>query len=159
ERRRLAGVDTRVVEAGPPRAPEAVVFVHGHPGSADDWGRFVQAAAQAGAIPAAAFDLPRLGEAIPPHGLPPHRGGYSSWLGRALAELGIERVHLVIHDFGGPIGLAWAESVPGRLASVTLIDTGVLPGYRWHRLARVWRTPVVGEVFQAMATRRLFRTL
>jgi pimeloyl-ACP methyl ester carboxylesterase len=40
---------------------------------------------------------------------------------------------------------------------VTLIDTGVLPGYRWHRLARIWRTPVLGELFQASATRRAFR--
>jgi len=45
------------------------------------------------------------------------------------------------------------------LASVTLIDTGVLPGYRWHRLARLWRTPVLGELFQATATRRAFRRL
>jgi pimeloyl-ACP methyl ester carboxylesterase len=48
---------------------------------------------------------------------------------------------------------------PDALASITLIDTGVLPGYRWHRLARVWRTPVVGEIFQATATRGAFRRL
>jgi pimeloyl-ACP methyl ester carboxylesterase len=46
-----------------------------------------------------------------------------------------------------------------RVASVTLIDTGILPGYRWHRLARVWRTPVIGELFQATATRAMFRRL
>ncbi len=48
---------------------------------------------------------------------------------------------------------------PDALASVTLIDTGILPGYRWHRLARIWRTPVLGELFQATATRRAFRFL
>jgi len=40
-----------------------------------------------------------------------------------------------------------------------LIDTGLLPGYSWHTLARVWRTPVVGELFQAAATRGAFRRL
>ena len=35
---------------------------------------------------------------------------------------------------------------------MTLIDTGILPGYRWHRLARIWRTPVLGELFQAIST-------
>lgn len=64
----------------------------------------------------------------------------------------MERVHLVAHDFGGPIGLMWALAHRDRLASVTLIDTGILPGYRWHRMARLWRTPVVGELVQAITT-------
>lgn len=37
-----------------------------------------------------------------------------------------------------------------QFASVTLINIGVLRGYRWHYLARIWRTPVVGEVFMRM---------
>ena len=40
-----------------------------------------------------------------------------------------------------------------------LINTGALIGYRWHILARIWRTPVLGEVFLATATRPLFRLL
>jgi pimeloyl-ACP methyl ester carboxylesterase len=34
-----------------------------------------------------------------------------------------------------------------------------MPGYRWHYLARIWRTPVLGEIFQATATRSGFRLL
>ena len=59
----------------------------------------------------------------------------------------------MLHDFGGPWGLAWAAAQPDRLASLTCINIGVLPGYRWHYLARIWRTPVVGEVFMATTTR------
>jgi len=55
-------------------------------------------------------------------------------------------VHLLVHDFGGPIALTWAAGHPYRVASVTLINTGVLIGYRWHRLAKPWRTPVLGEL-------------
>ena len=65
----------------------------------------------------------------------------------------------MLHDFGGPIGLIWAAMNADALASVTLIDTGILPGYKWHRLARIWRTPVLGELFQATATRGAFRLL
>jgi pimeloyl-ACP methyl ester carboxylesterase len=36
---------------------------------------------------------------------------------------------------------------------VTLICTGVPIGYRWHRWARLWRTPLAGELAMAMATR------
>ena len=27
------------------------------------------------------------------------------------------------------------------------------PGYRWHRLARIWRAPLAGELFMGMSTR------
>jgi pimeloyl-ACP methyl ester carboxylesterase len=29
----------------------------------------------------------------------------------------------------------------------------LLPGYRWHRVARAWRTPVLGEVLMGLTTR------
>lgn len=153
-----AGVSSRLVEAGPPEAAEAVVFVHGNPGSADHWEPLVEAAAGTGRR-AVAFDLPDFGETIAAPGFEHSAPGYAAWIDAALAALGIERVHLVLHDFGGPIGLVWAQDNGERLASVTLIDTGVLPGYKWHRLARVWRTPVLGEIFQAMTTRSGFQWL
>lgn len=149
-RTRLAagGTSTRVVEAGPAGETEAVVFVHGNPGSCDDWVALVEAAGDLRR--AVAVDLPDFGETVAPAGFDHRPETYAAWLGEALTALGVERVHLVVHDFGGPIGLHWAFAHRERLASITLIDTGVLPGYRWHRLARIWRTPVVGEVFQAI---------
>jgi pimeloyl-ACP methyl ester carboxylesterase len=155
-RMHLGGVHARAILAGPPDAGEAVVFVHGNPGSADDWERFVAAAGETGTR-ALALDLPDFGETEAPAGFAHTTEGYAAWLGEALAGLGVERAHLVLHDFGGPIGLTWAAGAPQRVASVTLIDTGVLPGYRWHRMARIWRTPVLGEIFQATATKRAFR--
>jgi pimeloyl-ACP methyl ester carboxylesterase len=153
----LAGAAPRAIVGGAPDADEAVVFVHGNPGSADDWERYVGAVA--GLARAVALDLPDFGETAAPDGFEHTPAGYAAWLGAALDELGIRQAHLVLHDFGGPIGLAWATSHPDRVASVTLIDTGVLPGYRWHRMARIWRTPVLGELFQATTSRAAFRVV
>lgn len=152
------GTRTRLVQAGPGDASEAVVFVHGNPGSADDWERLVDAAGEAGHR-AVAFDLPDFGETIASDGFAHDVPAYATFVAEALGELGIERVHLVIHDFGGPIGLVWAMMHAEALASITLIDTGLMPGYSWHYLARIWRTPVAGELLQATATRPLFRFL
>ncbi|HET7591220.1 MAG TPA: alpha/beta hydrolase [Solirubrobacterales bacterium] len=152
------GTRTRLLQAGPVEASEAVVCVHGNPGSADDWEGLVGAAAATGRR-ALSLDLPDFGETIAPAGFEHSVLGYATWLGEALEELGIERVHLVLHDFGGPIGLVWAAMNVEALASIVLIDTGILPGYRWHKLARIWRTPVLGELFQATATRSAFRAL
>jgi pimeloyl-ACP methyl ester carboxylesterase len=155
----VAGTRTRLLSAGPAEASEAVVFVHGNPGSADDWERLVAAVGARTGKRAVAFDLPDFGETVAPPGFEHSVFGYASFLAEALGELDIDRVHLVLHDFGGPIGLVWTAMNPGALAGITLIDTGVLPGYRWHRLARIWRTPVVGELLQATATRGAFRFL
>jgi pimeloyl-ACP methyl ester carboxylesterase len=152
------GTRTRLVQAGPRDSAEAVVFVHGNPGSADDWERLVGAAGNAG-VRAIAFDLPDFGETIAPDDFEHDLSGYAAFVGEVVQELGIERVHLVIHDFGGPIGLVWAMAHPDAIASITLIDTGLMPGYRWHSTARVWRTPIAGEALQAIATRPLFRFL
>jgi pimeloyl-ACP methyl ester carboxylesterase len=159
-RRRLeaGGTSTRLVEAGRAEATTAVVFVHGNPGSADDWEPLAGAVGTTG-LRAVAFDLPDFGETVAPAGFEHSVFGYAAFVEAALAALGIERVHLVVHDFGGPIGLAWAAGHAERIASLTLLDIGILPGYRWHRLARIWRTPLLGELFQATATRRAFRTM
>ncbi|MDR1043797.1 MAG: alpha/beta fold hydrolase [Candidatus Adiutrix sp.] len=41
-------------------------------------------------------------------------------------------LHLIMHDWGGPIGLAWAVRHPDRVASLTVINSGsrIPPGYR-----------------------------
>lgn len=154
----VGGTQPRLLQAGPREAGEAVVFIHGNPGSADDWEALVVAAGATG-VRAVALDLPDFGETTAPPGFEHSAPSYATFVARALETLGIERVHLVLHDFGGPIGLIWAAMKPDALASATLIDTGILPGYEWHRLARIWRTPGLGELFQATATRRAFRWL
>lgn len=155
----VGGTRTRLLQAGPADASEAVVFVHGNPGSADDWEPLAAATAASTGLRALAFDLPDFGETAAPAGFDYSALGYATFLNQALERLGVERAHLVVHDFGGPIGLVWAMFRPDALAGVTLIDTGLMPGYRWHWMARIWRRPVVGEIFQATATRRAFRLL
>jgi pimeloyl-ACP methyl ester carboxylesterase len=154
----VGAVQTRLLAAGPTDSSEAVVFIHGNPGSCDDWEGLVDAIGATG-VRALAFDLPDFGETEAAAGFEHSVTGYAAFVGEALSVLGVERVHLVVHDFGGPIGLYWAARNPDMLASATLIDTGILPGYRWHRLAKIWRTPLAGELFQATATRGAFRFL
>ena len=155
ERVRVGDVDVRVLRAG--ETGDHVLFIHGNPGSADDWGGCM--AAIADVARAVAFDLPDFGETAAGPGFEHTVFGYAAFVEQARQALGIGRVHLVLHDFGGPIGLAWAAEHPEDVASVTLIDTGVLPDYRWHVLARIWRTPGLGEVFQATTTRPAFRAV
>ena len=153
----VRGVRSPVLTAGPPDGAEAVVFVHGNPGPADDWRDLLTRAGELGR--AIAPDMPGYGHAGKPKDFSYSVDGYAAHLAALLDQLGITRVHVVAHDFGGPRALEWAARHPGALASATLINTGVLTGYRWHRYARIWRTPGLGEVFQATTSRPAFRLL
>jgi pimeloyl-ACP methyl ester carboxylesterase len=153
----IDGVTSPYLHAGPTEVDEAVVFVHGNPGPAADWRRLV---ARTGAFArAVAPDLPGYGGADKPDRFDYTVDGYARHLGGIIDQLCLRRAHLVLHDFGGPWGLTWAVQHPDRFASVTLINIGVLRGYRWHYLARIWRTPVLGEAFMRMGTRLAQRLL
>jgi pimeloyl-ACP methyl ester carboxylesterase len=147
----VAGVSSPVARAGPEDAREAVVFVHGNPGSWRDWEQVMPSVAELARV--VAPDMPGFGGADRPRELPYTVEGYARHLDGLLTRLGIDRAHLVLHDFGGPWGLEWAIGHRDRVGSVTLVNTGVLVRYRWHVLARIWRTPVLGELFQATTTR------
>jgi pimeloyl-ACP methyl ester carboxylesterase len=149
------GVRSPVIEAGPAGAAEAVLFVHGNPGSSTDWSALAGAAGELGR--AVALDMPGFGQARTPRDFHYHVASYAEFLEEARQALAIERVHLVVHDFGGPFGLLWGLQHPDAWQSVVLINVGVMPGYRWHRMARRWRTPVVGELAQAWIPRFAWR--
>jgi pimeloyl-ACP methyl ester carboxylesterase len=150
----VAGLRAPILRAGAP-SPEAVVFLHGNPGSGNDWR---QLAGQAGAFGRAlAPDMPGFGQADKPADFDYTVDGYARYLDALLQAEGVQRVHLVLHDFGGPWGLAWAERHADRVASVTLVNIGLMPGYRWHIMARLWRTPLLGELFMATTNRSGFK--
>jgi pimeloyl-ACP methyl ester carboxylesterase len=132
-------------------AQAPVLYVHGVPTSSDDWMPFLQA------IGGVAPDLPGFGRSG-------KRGdgdftidGYGDFL-EAFCELaGLDRVSLVVHDWGA-VGLAFAQRFPERIERLVIIDAvPFLPGYRWHRMARLWRTPGVGEVVMGLTTKPTFR--
>src|SRR6185312_435216 len=92
-----------------------------------------------------------------PSGFRPEAGAYGGFLQEALQAIGVERVHLVAHDFGGPFAMAWGLEHPDAWRSIVLMNVGVMPGYEWHSLAKRWRTPVLGELLQAFIPRAAWR--
>jgi pimeloyl-ACP methyl ester carboxylesterase len=153
----VGGVSAPMIDAGPPLedADEAVLFVHGNPGSSHDWDALVDAVGEFGS--AFAIDMPGFGQADKPRDFDYTVTGYADFIQGAVDQLGISRVHLVVHDFGGPFGLLWGLQHAEQWASVTLINIGILPGYTWHSLARQWRTPVLGELMQLYIPRGAWR--
>jgi len=147
------GVCSPVFDSGPSDCPEAIVFVHGNPGSHHDFEGLFAAVRGLGRVVAA--DMPGFGRADRPASFAYDVQGYAEHLDGLLRSLGVRKAHLVLHDFGGPWGLTWAVEHPEAVASMTLINTGHMRGFKWHRFARIWQTPLVGELFLLASTRRL----
>jgi pimeloyl-ACP methyl ester carboxylesterase len=105
-------------------------------------------------------DLPGMGNSGKPPDFDYTIDGYLPWLYAFTEAVGLERFSLVVHDWGGGLGLALAQRIPDRIERL-VVHTSVplLPGYRWHWVARVWRTPVAGELFMATASKWAFQQL
>jgi pimeloyl-ACP methyl ester carboxylesterase len=128
-----------------------ILYVHGVPDSADVWLPFL---ARTGGI---ALDLPGFGRSGKRADFPYDIDGYAAFLGRFVAHLGHERVRLVCHDWGA-VALAWAMREPEKVERLVAIDVvPFLPGYRWHRVARLWRTRGLGELAMGATNRFAMR--
>src|SRR5204862_8075631 len=50
------------------------------------------------------------------------------------------------------------QRAPGHVRRVVVMNAvPLLPGYHWHRVARVWRTPLAGELLMGFTTRFAMR--
>jgi pimeloyl-ACP methyl ester carboxylesterase len=127
------------------------VYLHGVPNNSDEWLEFLQ---RSGGL---APDLPGFGRSGKPGSLSYTIAEYDRFLERFLQFVGVERVSLVMHDWGG-VGLAFAQRRPERVERLVLINAvPFLPGYRWHRTARIWRTPLLGELAMGTTYRPMLR--
>ncbi len=127
------------------------LYLHGVPTNSDDWLPFLE---RSGGL---APDLPGFGRSGKAGNLDYTIEGYADFIERYLDLVCVERVSLVVHDWGS-VGLAFAQRRPERVARLVVIDAiPFLPGYRWHRTARLWRTPLLGELAMGATTRALMR--
>jgi haloalkane dehalogenase len=108
---------------GPP-----VVFVHGEPTWSFLWRRVIPPVLEAG-FRCLAPDLPGFGRSDKPmahewYTYDRHTAALSS----LLEELDVRDATVVVHDWGGPIGLRAAVEQPERISRMVILDTGLFTG-------------------------------
>jgi haloalkane dehalogenase len=67
-------------------------------------------------------------------------------LGRLIDWLGLERITLVAHDWGGAIGMGAAVAAPERFARLVLLNTAAFRSKACPWRIRVCRTPLLGRL-------------
>ena len=151
-----AGVGSFVREQG---EGDPVVLLHGVPVSSFLYRRVLPELANRG-LRGVAFDFPGLGLAERPEGFDYSWSGLARWTGEAIEALGIERCHLVVHDIGGPVGFEWAIRNPGKVASLTALNT-LVDAASFHRPWPMHPFSIggVGEVWLRSMVRPAFRQI
>jgi haloalkane dehalogenase len=130
--------------------------LHGFPESSYMWRHVLDALAESGR-PALAPDLPGFGDSSPD--LPGTWERQVEAVERFRTALGLERVALVVHDWGGLIGLRWACDHPGAVVALVVSSTGFFADGRWHGMAQAMQTPGEGERLVGGMTREGFGQL
>lgn len=131
--------------------PTAKLFLHGVPDSPAIWAPLI-AALDLGDAPVAIPALPGFTAPLP-RGFSATKDAYADWAVAEAEALFAAHgpVDIVGHDWGALIAQRTAMLRPDLIRSWAISNAVIEPEYRGHRLARVWNTPVLGEIFMALS--------
>lgn len=129
----------------------AKFFLHGVPDSPAIWGSLLTELAF-GDAPVAVPPLPGFTGPLPA-GFAATKEAYADWAIGEIAALAATNgpVDVIGHDWGAIIVQRAAMLRPDLIRSWTLSNAVIDPDYRGHRVARIWNTPVLGELFMAVS--------
>ncbi len=137
------GARMHYVDAGP-RTDEIVLMLHGNP----TWSYYFRHLIQALA--------PRLRCVAPDHigmGLSDKPANYDYTLATRIADiealvasLGVKRVHLVVHDWGGAIGFGFAVRHPEMIGRLVLLNTAAFTSPDIPARIALCKAPVIGPL-------------
>jgi pimeloyl-ACP methyl ester carboxylesterase len=121
----------------------AVLLLHGWPTSSLLWRDVMPHLAAANQV--VAIDLPGYGVSAKPLDRRYDATFYEEVIDGFLAALGIDRVALVVHDVGGPVGMHWALRNPGRVTGIGILNTLLYPEFSAAVVEFVQRLTTPGE--------------
>lgn len=147
------GVKSFALDAG---SGEPVVLMHGVPASSFLY-RKVIAELDTRGLRGVSFDLPGLGLAERPAGYDYTWTGLGRFSVAAIDRLELDAFHLVVHDVGGPVGFELAAALPGRVRSLTILNTllhaeefkrpWVMEPFGHRGIGELWLATLAGPTF------------
>jgi haloalkane dehalogenase len=127
-----------------PRSDEAVLLLHGNPTWSFHFREVVRLLTAAG-LRCVAPDHIGMGLSDKPQDYPYCLETHIQNLTGLVASLGLKRVHLLVHDWGGAIGFGWATRHPEIIGRIVILNTAAFHLPRIPLRIRMCRTPLIGE--------------
>lgn len=129
----------------------AKLFLHGVPDSPAIW-RPLLGQLDLGDTPVAVPALPGFTAPLPA-GFAATKEAYADWAIEQAEALFAAHgpIDIVGHDWGALIAQRVAMLRPDLIRSWAISNAVIDPDYRGHRVARIWNTPILGEIFMALS--------
>jgi haloalkane dehalogenase len=113
-----------------------VVFLHGEPTWSFLWRKVIGPVRDAG-FRCIAPDLPGFGRSDKPVDFEWYTyDRHVDSMAPLLTDLDLREATIVVHDWGGPIGLRLAVEHPDRIARIVILDTGLFTGHQ--KMTEAW---------------------
>lgn len=113
-----------------------VVFVHGEPTWSFLWRKVIPPVAEAG-FRCLAPDHAGFGRSDKPTDIDWYTyDRHTALTATLLTDLDLRDATIVVHDWGGPIGLRLAVEHPERISRIVIMDTGLFTGHQ--RMSEAW---------------------
>jgi pimeloyl-ACP methyl ester carboxylesterase len=122
---------------------ETLLLVHGNPTWSFYWRELIKA--WRGRYRLIVPDHIGCGLSDKPQDYPYRLAQHTANLQQLIRELDLQRITLLVHDWGGAIGLGAAVAEPERFSRLVLFNTGAFRSTRIPLRIRACRTPVLGQ--------------
>jgi pimeloyl-ACP methyl ester carboxylesterase len=153
----VSGGHIHYVDEGP-RDADPIVCVHGNPTWSFAFRRIVRAFSKQQRV--IAIDHLGCGLSDKPAEWDYHLSDHAENLRSLCKALNLHRITLVLHDWGGAIGMGFARREPDRIARILALNTAAFPSTRMPLRIRAARMPGLGpflvrdmNAFAVLATR------
>ena len=142
----VQGVNVYLTESG---AGSPILFLHGAPDSAELWSGVIEHLKDH--YRCFAPDLPGFGRSTAPAAFDCSLENIARFIDELIEAAAIPTpLSLVVADFGATYGLSWAVTYPHKVQSIAIVGgSNFSSRYRWHGTARLFRTPLLGELAMA----------
>lgn len=148
----VEGIPIHLVDRGhgPP-----TLLLHGIFDSADTWAPIIERTQ--GKLRLLAPDLPGFGRSGAAPGFDGSLPHLAEFIDNLLKAIGVsEPINVVGYDVGATYGLAWAVTHPERVRRLAIFNANFFADYEWHSWAKIWRTPVLGELLTLALNAKTF---
>ena len=132
------------------------VFLHGVPDTPKIWSALLEALSEDVLTPC----LPGFCT-LPSEGFQCTKDEYAEWLIQLLEEryAKLGPIDIFGHDWGALLTLRAVSLRPDLIKSWAISGAAIDPHYRGHAVARIWNTPLAGEIAMALSPKKMMEII
>ncbi len=128
---------------------EVLLFVHGTPSWSFDWRHLIRHFS--GSYRCIAIDHIGFGLSDKPDGYDYSTINHSETLRRFIEQMQLDNITLIVHDFGGPIGLNFAISHPDSVMRIVVLNSWLWSSEgdaEYRKLKRILKSPLLPFLYK-----------